>query len=124
MPILACKRVIYYSRGDERAFFEWIRRISCISEFVGAGDTLYLHVRRTRISDENLRDLLALFNRYEVAMKQLAQFESPRNRPWFKDRKKYWYPRVWGVSHLSQKAPMRRRLPRRVAAKRTPPKPR
>jgi hypothetical protein len=30
-----------------------------------------------------LRELLALFSRYHVPMKQLAQFETTRNRIWF-----------------------------------------
>lgn len=69
MPILTCKRVHYGSQGDETAFFDWIKRISCVTQFEGSGDILYLHVSRNRISDVNLRELLALFSRYHVPMK-------------------------------------------------------
>ena len=66
MPILACKRVRYCSQGDETAFFQWIARTSCVTKFEASGDTLYLHVPKTRISDKNLRELIALFSRYRI----------------------------------------------------------
>lgn len=32
------------------------------------------------MADENLRELIALFSRYRVPMKQLARFETPHDR--------------------------------------------
>jgi hypothetical protein len=104
MPVLECKRVRYGSQGDETAFFLWIRRISCVTKFDGCGRTLSLHVRSTRISDGNLRELLALFHRYRVSMKQLTQFETPRNRVWFRRPGTYFYSRVWGRKRTARKA--------------------
>ena len=123
MPILACKRVRYGSQGDETAFFEWIGRISCVTKFEGSGDTLYLHVARSRISDENLRELIALFSRYRVPMKQLAQFETPRNRTWFTRPGMYWFARVWGDDRFAKKVP-KPRAKEQVAAKQAGPTPR
>jgi hypothetical protein len=105
MPILACKRVRYGSQGDETAFFDWIGRISCVTKFEGSGDTLFLYVRGARISDDNLRELLALFYRYRVPMKQLAQFENPRNRTWFPRPGMYWFARVWGGQRSGKRTP-------------------
>ena len=96
MPILACKRVRYLSDGDETAYYDWIGRISCVTKVEGSGDTDYLHVRGRRISDRNLCELVALFYRYRISMKQLAQFESPRNRAWFTRPGTFWRSRVWG----------------------------
>lgn len=107
MPILACKRVRYRSEGDEAAFFDWIGRISCVTKVEGSGDTLYLRARRNQVSDANLRELLALFFRYGVPMNQLAQFETERNRSWFRRRGTYWFPRVWGGKQPGAKAPKR-----------------
>jgi len=87
----------YYSPGDERAFFEWVQRIRCVVKVDGAGRTLRIHVRRRQISDACLRELLALFHRYGASMKQLAQFETPSNRHWFKDPIKYWHKAVFGA---------------------------
>jgi hypothetical protein len=86
----------YYSPGDERAFFEWVRRISCVHRVWGMGDELYLEVPRRRISNACLRELLALFRRYEVEMAQLAQFENRFNREWFKNPSASWYKAVFG----------------------------
>ena len=122
MPILACKRIRYFSQGDETAFFGWIGRISCITRFAGVGDTLYLHVRRSRIADRDLRELLAVFCRYRVPMKQLAQFESPRNRTWFARPGMYWFARVWGAQGVAKKS-AKPRL-RKVGARRVRGRPR
>jgi hypothetical protein len=87
----------YYSSGDERAFFEWVQRISCVAKVEGSGSELRIHVRRRRISDTCLRELLALFHRYGVSMQQLVQFESPSNRHWFRDPIMYWHKAVFEV---------------------------
>ena len=42
--ILTCTSIWYYSRRDEDAFFEWIKKIDCIEEFSGAGRDLYLQI--------------------------------------------------------------------------------
>jgi hypothetical protein len=86
----------YYSQGDERAFWEWVKRISCVHRVWGSGNELYLEIPRRRISDACLRELLALFRRYGIEMTQLAQFESTSNRKWFKNPSKAWYQAVFG----------------------------
>jgi hypothetical protein len=86
----------YYSRGDERAFFEWAKRMSCINKLEGSGPELGIHIRRRRISNACLWELIALFHRYDVAMGQLAQFENASNRAWFRNRKMFWYRAVFG----------------------------
>lgn len=101
----------YGSQGDERAFYEWIARIRCIKRFWGSGEELYLEIPRRRISDDCLRELLAVFYRYDVAMAQLAQFESKSNRKWFRNPDAYWHAAVF--------AGKSRPAPRRQAKKRT-----
>src|SRR5262245_15884223 len=86
----------YNSPGDERAFFEWIARISCIGRFWGSGSALHIEIKKCRISDECLRELLALFSRYDIAMAQLAQFETKSNRKWFRNEAAYWFRPVFG----------------------------
>ncbi len=99
MPILVRKPDgPYFSPGDERAFFEWAERIPCVSRLEGVGKELRLHVRRRRISRACLRELLGLFYRYGVSMRQLAQFEAPANRSWFRNESAPWYQRVFGSS--------------------------
>ena len=99
----------YGSQGDERAFYEWIERIPCIQKFWGSGPALYLEVPRRRISDACLRELLALFERYDIEMSQLAQFESASNRQWFKSPSKTWYKAVFGRTTRTPSRHARRR---------------
>lgn len=98
----------YGSPGDERAFFEWIARIRCIRRFWGSGPELYLEIPRRRISDACLRELLALFQRYDVPMAQLAQFENKSNRRWFRNREAFWYAAVFGRGTRAMKSRKRR----------------
>jgi len=94
MPVLICKQIWFYSPGDERAFFGFAERIKGIRKIEGIRDEIHLHFSM-RLSDASLRDLLALFYRYKIAMRQLSQFETARNRAWFCDRQEYWFKKVF-----------------------------
>jgi hypothetical protein len=88
--------IIYYHPNDERAFFEWLSRIPCVKSFASnARDGLVVRLKR-RPGNDDLRQLLALCHRYGADMRQLAKFETARNRSWFCDPKKYWYKGVFG----------------------------
>jgi hypothetical protein len=100
----------YYSDGDERAFFKWLNQIPCIYKLGGAGSELWIYVRRRRISDTSLTELLALFNRFDVAMPQLAIFANSANSSWFNRQS---YPRVFGAAKPSAAAKRFRRTPGR-----------
>lgn len=93
--ILVCKDIKYYSRKDEDAFFEWLKKIDCVDDFMGEGNELHLYIAADDLHDHDLRDLLAIFYRYNIDMKQLAQYLTPDNESWFKDPKKYWYAKVF-----------------------------
>jgi len=95
---LACKRTIFRSLFDKCAFFGWIDKIPSIIKYEGIYDTLYLSVKSDEIPDEDLRELLALFFRYKIDMKQLQVFLKKQNKKWFHDGKikGYWYTRVFG----------------------------
>ena len=82
-------------------------------------DTL---VVRSRISKASLYDLLALFSRYGISMRQLAQFENDANSSWFRDPVKYWHKDVFGAqrSNRSFDADTRRQGAAKRAGQRTP----
>ncbi len=50
------------------------------------------------MSNESLRELIALFERYRIPMGQLAQFKTSRNESWFADPRAFWYRPVFGTS--------------------------
>ncbi len=95
--IIICRSVKYYSRKDEDAFFEWIKKIDCIDSVVGVGKELHLGITCKNLHDNDLRDLLALFYRYDLDMQQLQCFLNEENKTWFYNNKEaYWYKRVFG----------------------------
>ena len=75
MPILICKRVTYFSHGDEKAFFDWLNGIKAVRKWHGAGDSLFLNVSR-QVSAIGYRELDAFFRRYKIDRKQLGQLSS------------------------------------------------
>jgi len=98
MPILTFRKVIFYSQGDERSFFESIGRIKAIKRVERRGDSLLLHVQK-RVSQDSLRELIAVFLRYRIPMRQLAQFLSESNCHWFADPRKIYHKRVFSGTH-------------------------
>lgn len=96
---LICKSVWFYSQLDEKYFFEWLQNIKAITRYDGIGDELYLYCKSSVISDQALRDILGLFYRYKVDMKQLAVFLNSKNKEWFFGNPKgYWHKRVFGIT--------------------------
>jgi hypothetical protein len=94
---LVCKRVKFHFAKDEDAFFWWLKRIPCIEKIDAVRDELYLHLVKRPLIDQDLRDLIGLFYRYKIDMKQLAQFLTKKNKKWFFDNPKgFWHRRVFG----------------------------
>ena len=88
--------VRFYHASDERAFFEWLARIPCVKSYAGDGKRgLVVHLKR-RPGRDDLWQLLAICYRYGVDMRQLAKFETAKNRDWFCDPQKYWHRAVFG----------------------------
>jgi hypothetical protein len=54
--ILTCKSVLFYSKNDENAFYEWLKNIDCIDEISAASDEVYLHIASDKLHDHDLRD--------------------------------------------------------------------
>jgi hypothetical protein len=82
----------YFSQLDEDSFFGWVQQIPCIKSVEGG----FLHIRSRRLSEPDLRDLIAVMYRYELPMAQLQQFLNERNEGWFKSPKMYWHKKVLG----------------------------
>ena len=89
---LDCSGILFGSPLDEKHLFEWAMEIPCVVRW--DGDTLV--VKSIRLSREDLCDLIALFHRYGVPMRQLAQFSNAGNRAWFEAPHSFWHPAVFG----------------------------
>ncbi|HRN77974.1 MAG TPA: hypothetical protein PLU71_01940 [Candidatus Dependentiae bacterium] len=95
--VLTCKEIWYFSALDEMLFFVWIQKIPSIKKFDGIGDELYLYFETDVIPDADLMELLALFYRYKIDIKQLSRFLTEDNKKWFYDNKKaFWHKKVFG----------------------------
>lgn len=89
--------ITYYSYGDEEAFFKWVKGIGCVSDLQGAGRQLHITIDDAKVGAAELRELIAVFHRYKIDKKQLAQFASAENKSWFRDNKDaYWHKDVFG----------------------------
>ncbi len=92
-----CVKVLFFlSHIDEEAFFEWVNRISFIEAVKECNDLLHISLIENNIPKDDLRELIALFYRYKIEMKQLQIFLNENNKEWFFDNKKaYWYRKIW-----------------------------
>jgi hypothetical protein len=101
---LICKSVWYYSSIDEDMFFEWIQKIPSIIKYDGQLDELYLYIKSKRINNNDLREIVDLFYRYKIDMKQLSIFLNKTNKAWFFDNKQtYWHKNVYPHKNNSSK---------------------
>jgi hypothetical protein len=69
-----------YHPVDDKMFFEWLASVPCVKSYAGEGsDGLVVRLKR-RPGQDDLRQLLALLHRYGADMRQLAKFETAKNR--------------------------------------------
>lgn len=72
----------FFSDEDEAFFFRWLDKIKCVKKYEGRSHTLCIEVDSTLISENELREMVALFLRYDVDMKQLSVFKQSKFSRW------------------------------------------
>lgn len=92
---LQADSIWYYSEFDEDFFFKWLERIPCFEKCEGIGTILYIDIVEEKLDQDCLRELLALFYRYNVDMTQLKQFDRKKWSKWFRGKEAYWHERVF-----------------------------
>ncbi|TMP31703.1 hypothetical protein CWB99_00765 [Pseudoalteromonas rubra] len=93
---LEAKSVKFLSPTDEQSFFDRLNALSGVNDVYGQGFSIIIDTDKS-LDDEELREIIALFYRYGVNMKQLRAFLSESNRIWFKhNQQSYWYKKVFG----------------------------
>lgn len=95
--ILVVRGPTYFSQQDEDVFFGWLQSIGCVDRVVGRLRSLHILLKRPP-SEAQLRELLALFQRYRLNMRPLAVLKTNRNARWFADPQKYWFRKVFGAA--------------------------
>ena len=81
--VLICSPLRFYTTNDEDMFFFWLNKISCIKKYKGIGNSLHCYIESNAISDENLLDLIGIFERYNFDKNQLFVFMNEENKNWF-----------------------------------------
>lgn len=89
---LSTENVTYFSQNDEAALFEWLGKIKCVSGY----SPITIDVRKDLVDECDLRDILALFHRYNIDKKQLIILERSEFSRWFRGNKDaYWYKEIF-----------------------------
>lgn len=73
----------YWSQGDEAAFFTWLQSIPGVVTVKGLGREIHIRFRTKRISQNTLRELFAIYNRYGGDKTELAIFKTEANASLF-----------------------------------------
>ena len=89
--------ILFYHDSDERAFFEWIDRMSFVRESYGVGRDMVICFNRFP-TDDDLWEIIGFCRRYHVEMTQLKSFLTDTNREWFFNPKMFWFEQIFGPS--------------------------
>lgn len=94
---LICKDVLYNSALDEEMLFTWLKDIPSVNNIGGVKNELHIYISHKDIPDQDLREIVALYDRYRINGTELRNFLNSSNKIWFKDNKSaFWYNNVWG----------------------------
>ncbi len=93
---LVVEGVVYYSDNDEAAFFEWLSKMNCIVKVGGEFRELHLMVQIDLVDRNNLLDIIALFYRYKMDIKQILKLDRPEFSSWLHDAQTYWFADMFG----------------------------
>ncbi len=78
MSTLIVEGPVYFSDGDEAAFFAWLEAIPAVRGVSGKVRDLHIALRPGDLNHADWRELNALFRRYEMDMEGLSRI-SPQN---------------------------------------------
>ncbi len=93
--LLNCKKVKFLSSGDEQHFFSRIESLNGVIKVYGKGFSIIIEVEDS-IDDLCLKELIAIFYRYNADMSQLKSFLTRENKFWFySNSRAYWHRKVF-----------------------------
>jgi hypothetical protein len=82
---LICTPLRFYTPNDEDLLFTWLEKIQSIQKIEGVGRELHLFIPSTVIPDDDLCDLMGVFDRYKFDAQQLEVFKTEHNKDWFEE---------------------------------------
>ena len=96
----------FYTRGDERRFFQGLSDISAIKNIRGDGRGLVMTLNLRHLNKEMTRELIAILWRYSISLAPLAMLAGNKRFLWLKDERLYWYGSMFSIN-VSQHAETR-----------------
>ena len=86
----------YYSRGDERRFFQGLSDIDCISNVKGVGRSLLFDVDLRQLNREKILEIIALLWRYHIDLKPLRPLvDNNKKFAWVSEPHFYWHSNMY-----------------------------
>ncbi len=79
---------------DEKAFFDWIERISGVESIRGEKSEINVVVNMSKFDDNSLRQMLSLYHRYNLNFEGLHVFINKDNQEWVLRPTAYWADRL------------------------------
>ena len=93
---LEAESVQFLSPGDEDAFFGWLAELSFVVKYFGRGKVLHISINLAAMDECGLREIIALFFRYKIEMRQLLKLNVDKFSEWFGDKDSFWHEGVFG----------------------------
>ncbi|MCW2314683.1 hypothetical protein [Rhodoblastus acidophilus] len=87
---IVVKEPRFFSSLDETAFFEWLQRIPGITSIIGSSAGLSADIEKTSFDDNSLRELIALYHRYDLDFNDIEVLVTQGNKDWVYDPETYW----------------------------------
>ncbi|MFC4259034.1 hypothetical protein ACFOZ5_08345 [Marinobacter lacisalsi] len=86
----------FYSYLDEENFFKWMQSIPAVNLIEREGHHLVITLIDQDIEEMDLRDLIAVFARYQIDMGDLKKFADTEHGEWINNPDAYWYCSIFG----------------------------
>ena len=87
----------FYSKGDERRFFQGLNDIPAIKDIRGVSRGLVVQVDMHSLSKDAMRELIALLWRYGISLYPLRVLANNKKFVWLSDEKFYWHRSMFDV---------------------------
>ncbi|MFL9948566.1 hypothetical protein PQR68_21495 [Paraburkholderia agricolaris] len=88
----------FYSLGDERRFFKTLEEVAAIKHIQGVGRGLLIDIDLRYLSEDALRDMIALFWRYGIVLVPLQALATRKRFAWLSDEQAYWHKSMFETS--------------------------
>lgn len=89
--------ISYGSQNDEAAFFGRLDNIAAVQSYDGGhGRTEVITVSLASINEDVLRELVALYRRYDIEPRELRALNTGPLGAWFSDPDRWWHKEVFG----------------------------